>query len=432
MREMLSSRAWFLLLIASGFLVGHAFITAIATYAEMSGANGGPAALSEGLSPLDGFVTPVFSTLSLVTTLLLPFVVIRVVAHERANGAWKLMVQGPATLSQLLYSKIAIVKTAWAIATIPALLALLAWASAGNHLNAAETLSVIGGQALFAWLAIGVAMAAAAVARSEASAAIATLGFTIGTWALDFMGQARGGSVARVAAFTPTAVLSQFERGLVRLGATLIMIVAGLAGAAIAYVFLDMRSDTKQRATRTAAIIFITGVLIFGATRLHNAWDVSENRRNSFTIEDERTLRAIRQPLRVDVHLAAEDPRLADLRVVLGKLSRVLPHVDVHDLGGSGTGLFATPGSGYGEVWYTLGGRKIMTHATAEPVVLGEIYELARLTPPATAADPYNGYPLVARPKFGGILFFVLWPAAVILLMVVTQRSDPRWMDEQK
>jgi hypothetical protein len=178
--------------------------------------------------------------------------------------------------------------------------------------------------------------------------------------------------------------------------------------------------------------VCITAVLVFAATRAHNAWDVSENRRNSFTIEDEHTLRAIHQPLRVDVHLAAEDPRLADLRVVLDKLSRILPDVDVQYVGGSGTGLFAAPGSGYGEVWYMLGDRKVMTHATAEPVVLDEIYELARLTPPTHPADAYNGYPLVARPKFGGILFFVLWPVAVIVLMIGAQRSGTRWLNEQR
>src|SRR5579863_6663498 len=88
-RELMSSRALWLLLAMIGALVAHAFITAVETYAEMSGANGGPAALAQGLSPLDGIVVPTLGAYGLAVTLLLPFVVIRLVAGEKQNGALK-------------------------------------------------------------------------------------------------------------------------------------------------------------------------------------------------------------------------------------------------------------------------------------------------------------------------------------------------------
>src|ERR1017187_901540 len=46
-RELLASRAFWLLLVMIGPLVGHSFITAVDTYAEASGAGGGPAALAQ-------------------------------------------------------------------------------------------------------------------------------------------------------------------------------------------------------------------------------------------------------------------------------------------------------------------------------------------------------------------------------------------------
>jgi len=58
LRELAASRAYWLLLIVVAALVGHAFITATDLYAEASGAAGGPAALSQGLSPLEGIVVP--------------------------------------------------------------------------------------------------------------------------------------------------------------------------------------------------------------------------------------------------------------------------------------------------------------------------------------------------------------------------------------
>ena len=65
-RELLLSRAFGLLLVAVGLLVGHAFITAVETYAEMSGAGGGASALPQGLSPLDGILVPTFGSYDLL------------------------------------------------------------------------------------------------------------------------------------------------------------------------------------------------------------------------------------------------------------------------------------------------------------------------------------------------------------------------------
>ena len=52
--------------------------------------------------------------------------------------------------------------------------------------------------------------------------------------------------------------------------------------------------------------------MMFGAVRLRTSWDLSENRRNSFLPADETALRQIREPLRITVILAPEDPRLTD------------------------------------------------------------------------------------------------------------------------
>ena len=59
-RELMASRAYWLLLLMIGPLVGHSFITAVDLYAEASGIGGGPAALSQGLTPLDGMLMPTF------------------------------------------------------------------------------------------------------------------------------------------------------------------------------------------------------------------------------------------------------------------------------------------------------------------------------------------------------------------------------------
>jgi ABC-type transport system involved in multi-copper enzyme maturation permease subunit len=416
-RELLASRSFWLLLAGAGLLAGHAFSTAVATYSEMSGTDGGPAALRAGLNPLDGIVIPTLGVLTLIATLLLPFIVIRMIARERANGSWKLLVQGPASLTTLLLSKVLVIIAAWLAAWIPMIIALCMWRASGNHLHAPEVLSVMLGHFVFAWLTIGVAACAAALSTSESSAAIAALGFTIGTWALDFIGAARGGAAARIAAYTPTSILRSFERGLIRTDALVVMLAIGLAGLLIAAVSLNLRASVRLRVARSLGVLAVLVPVVVGASLMRGASDVSEDRRNSFSPADERALRAIPGPLHVSVHLAAEDPRLADLRInVLDKLQRLLPSMKVTYAGGAGTGMFARPGEGYGETWYEIGGRRAMTHSTAEPIVLDVLYHLSGIAPPAQSQDGYPGYPLVGHPRGVRVVFYAVWPMIVAAL----------------
>src|SRR5215471_19220666 len=64
-RELMASRAWWLLLLLIGPLAGYSFLTAAGLYAEASGIGGGPSALAQGLSPLDGILVPSFGAYDL-------------------------------------------------------------------------------------------------------------------------------------------------------------------------------------------------------------------------------------------------------------------------------------------------------------------------------------------------------------------------------
>src|ERR1700704_325191 len=102
LRELFASRAYWILLVIIGPLVGHGFISAVNLYAEASGIAGGPAALSQGLTTLDGILVPTFGAYDLAATLLFPFVAIRLIASEKESGAWKLLLQSPAGIVEML------------------------------------------------------------------------------------------------------------------------------------------------------------------------------------------------------------------------------------------------------------------------------------------------------------------------------------------
>jgi ABC-2 type transport system permease protein len=414
---MIESRAYWLLLVIIGPLAGHGFITAVDLYAEASGIGGGPAALPQGLTPLDGILVPTFGAYDLAVTLLFPFVAIRLIAAEKESGALKLLLQFPASLGSTLAAKGLVLMAVWLLAWLPGLLAIALWKYYGGHLYAPETLNLLLGHLLRMTLSGGVAVAAAALAESAASAAIVTLGFTLGTWALDFIASGRGGWLQEVAAYTPTAALRVFEQGLLRLSTVIVILALSLGGFAVAAVWLRAGRGWRYRALATSAVVVILAAVVSVGSQLRPSWDLSENRRNSFSPADEAALRQINQPLRVTVYLSPEDPRLMDLeRSILSKLRRVLPRVDVDYAAASVSGLFESAEDHYGEIWYEVGGRKAMSRSTTEPIVLEQLYELAEVSPPAQAGEAgeegggFAGYPLAARPAGAPWIFYAAWP----------------------
>src|SRR5262245_19444971 len=401
-----------------GPLVGHAFATAVSLYGEASGAGGGPAALSQGLSPLDGLVVPTFGAYAIAAMLLFPFVAIRAVAAEKESGALALLVQSRADLGSMVAVKFVVLLAAWILAWIPGLVALAMWRASGGHLYAPEVATVLAGHALRGALVIALGFAAAALTDGAASAAVLTLAVTLGTWALDFIGQVRGGVAMSLARFTPDSVIRVFEHGELRLDLVLATAALTLVLLALTAAWLRPARSLSWRLGTSALLVAAAALGCVSAVRARASWDASEDRRSSFAVADERMLGKIRQPLSVTVHLAPDDPRLADLeRGVLRKLRRTLASVHVDYAARSATGLFEGSAEHYGEVWYRLGGREAMTRSTTVPIVLETIYGLAGLTPSTVAeGDAYPGYPHVAHIRFEGLLFYGLWPVGVLLV----------------
>jgi len=120
----------------------------------------------------------------------------------------------------------------------------------------------------------------------------------------------------------------------------------------------------------------------------------------------------------VTIYLAAEDPRLMDLdRSILSKLQRVLPRVEIEYATEGRTGLFSGATDHYGEIWYELDGRKVMSRSTTEPIVLDTLFKLARIQAPVPSEEGgFPGHPLAVRPTGAPWIFYLLWPLAMALL----------------
>lgn len=416
-------------------LTGYSYIQAVGLYAEASRSAFKVPELARGLSPLDGIVVPTLGALYLAATFLLPFIAIRTIGAEKQQGTLKLLVQLPYSTGALVAAKVFAVVVAWAILLLPALVALGFWRAAGGHLSGAEVLNVVLGHALYACVVAGFALAAAAITRSPANAAIVVLALTLGGWVLDFAAVGEDGLLKSLSGLSLTSVLRTFERGIFSLTALLGSLLVGLTGAAIAGAWLHPGRDLLRKAGLSTAIIAAAAAMLAGFTQLHMFHDFTEDRRNSFSVADEAALRALKGDLTVTVYLAPTDPRLYDLeRSVLGKLRRTMRHMDVdYAHGESNHALAASGNDRYGQVVYYYRERddgrrrahgyiKGFSRSTNEEEILPLIFSLAHTQrPPPQAPVLYSGYPLVAATQGAALAFYWLMPAAVLVLWAISR-----------
>jgi hypothetical protein len=422
-RELLASRAWWVLLLVMGPLVGFAFISSVRTYAEASGLNGTAVGVGEAFSPLVGIWAPTFSACELAAVFLLPFVAIRVVSGDRQSGALKLELQHRMPATARIAAKAIVLLAGWILASLPVAAAIVLWASYGGSIYTPELVTVAAGHVMNAGLTIGIAAATAAMTEHPSTAAILTLSVTVGTWILNFIAAVQGGVWERLASYTPTTMVADFQHGLIRSDVVTAAVALTLLGLGFAAVWTRLGIPVRRRVAESIAATAAALLVIVAGTATTRSWDTSESRLNSFSRSDEAALRSIPGRLSMEVHLAPEDPRRVDLdRRVVAKLRRVLPDLHIRYESATSIGLFEQTSAGYGEIWYDIDGKKAMSRAVTAEAVLETVYSLAGVSPVGEGGDVFRGHPLMARPAKAAALFYGVWPALVASAAIAMRR----------
>jgi ABC-type transport system involved in multi-copper enzyme maturation permease subunit len=392
----------------------YSLIQAISLYAEASGPALVTTQMASGLNPFDGVIVPTYGSIYLALTLLFPFVAIRSLSSDKDSGALTLLLQTPLPPSALLASKVGVLFLTLFLAELPGLFALLLWRLFGGHLYVPEILCLLLGHFLYGLLIIAISLFAATISESASTAALLALACTLGSWVLDF---AAGGNswLTRISGFSLTAALKPFEQGLIawNVVAGIVVAVAGLL--ALTLIWWHPGRPLSFKLSWSAAVL-VGGIVCFSLSHfLARSVDLTEDQRHSFSPEVSAKLGLIREPVRVTVYLAAEDPRLMDFdRAVLKKLLRVLPRTEILNREASQSAVFKTgEDPNYGLIVYEIGARRAESRSTSPEEVLPLLFSLAGVDPPASEnVMNYPGYPLVV--KLGSCwdpFLYALWPA---------------------
>lgn len=417
LREIVSGRALWTMLLILCPLVGYGFWQAVVLYGEASAAARDAPVLASGLSPLDGVLVPTFGALYVAVTFLFPFVAIRSLGREKETGALRLLLQLPYQVPTLIAAKMAAIFGAWLVVLIPTASAVVIWAMLGGHLYVPETANLVLGHLLYGLLVGAIALFAASISESSATAAIVALAFTIGSWVLDFALAGQPGALEWLSRLSLTQTLRTFEQGLLSPGLLLGVIAATCGFAALSAVWLHPGAPLRTKVLRSIACLAAVAAVLALATQVRTSIDLTEDRRNSFPAADQRVLAGLREPLLVTVRLASEDPRYVDLRRnVLAKLERALPDVSIR-LATSGQSVVGSSSDeAYGEIEYSYAGRADKSRSTSPREILPLLYALAgKPTPPPGTGEEYPGYPLVADGRWTLPWFLVGLPLLIVI-----------------
>jgi hypothetical protein len=273
------------------------------------------------------------------------------------------------------------------------------------------------GQLLYGLLIGAVALFAASITESSATAAIVTLAFTVGSWVLDFTIAGRPGWLEWFAHLSLTQVIRTFEQGLLSIGLIAGVAVAICGFAALAAIWLPPGVAIREKLMRSAVCVGAAAVALLLVSQFKTSIDVTEDRRNSFALADTKQLARLAEPLTIAVHLAAEDPRYIDLqRNVLAKLERTMPHVFIRLATARQTFASSAGDEAYGEIEYRYGTRQDTSRSTSPREILPLIYGLASVSPPVPIPSAeFPGYPLVTDGTLSLLWFLAVLPILVVL-----------------
>ncbi len=395
-RGLFGATALWLMLIILSLLLGFSFVQAVKLFSQASRTALSYPALAAGLNPLEGIFIPTFGAYYLVETLLLPFVIIRLIGRDQQNGTLKLLLQLPLSPISLNLIKLTALAGVWLLILLPGISSIIIWHSLGGAIYLPEILCLLLGHSLYALLIVTIAMLATAVSKSLPTAAMLCLALTLGSWVMDFSATG-GGWLGELGRWSFTTRLRQFENGLLASDSLVYFLSLSLLFFVSASIWIHPGRSFWHKLKTLCGTCLIFILLISAALLNPSYLDLSANHKHSFNPADARALARMQKPLKITIHLNREDGRFYDFeQEILAKLRRIVPRLEVVFIKTGGTGLFgAAEDENYGLIEYDYAGRHEQSYSNSSQEILPLLHKLAGQTVKPDDILKYSGHPLV-------------------------------------
>jgi hypothetical protein len=384
----------------AALLVGHGFVLALDLYAAASRSALDHVLMQRELDPLAGIIRPTLGGLHLAVALLVPVVAARGLGIEKERHGYGALALRVCGTDRVVAAKLCAAGAAALAMLLPPLACIALFAAIGGHVDAIETAIAISGHALHALVVASASVAAAAGTRTVAQATTLGISMSLASWAID-AGEGFA-ALAWMVSFSSLSMggrLAPFEQGIVAVGS--LGWLLALVGLFVALAFVLARiGPARRRAAEAIAVVAIGLSLVALLGGIRPAYDWSETRRASLPPAAVRSLRAMPQPIAIELWLDHDDGRRVQVeRDVLAKLRLARPDVRIEaPLDDRELATIAERDEDYGRIVIRVGEVERQTRSTSRKEITTLVFEAAGLPLPEWAQSSYPGYPLVVEP----------------------------------
>ncbi|MFZ5893653.1 MAG: hypothetical protein ACOY0T_21500 [Myxococcota bacterium] len=393
----LRARVTWLVAAISALLVGHSFVLAIDLYSASSRSAFASLLQTREMDPLAGVVRPTLGGVGLAIALLAPLIAARPLAIEKERRSYGALCLAAGSTTRVIVQKSLAGLLAGAPLLISPALLFALFRAAGGHIDPIETAVALGGEGLHLLLVTVISVAAAAWTQSFAQAVTVGVLASLTSWAIDASeGFAALAWLGGAADWSIERYLLPFQRGVVSLRA-----VGWLLGASASAFVLALVGGSfvnpKRKLVLASGIVWVSLLTLIGLAQVHRGFDWSEQRRASLPPAIVNGLRAIADPIQLDVTLDRDDSRrrqleadtLAKLRLARPDLQIFMPLDDARDV------TEAARDPEYGRIRVQVGSESRETRSTSRRELVTLIFEASGRSLPAWEQPVYPGFPTV-------------------------------------
>ena len=419
----LGARVTWLVAALSALLVGHGFVLALDIYSATSRSAAGQIVTQRGLDPLAGIVRPTLGGLYLAVALLLPVIAARGLAIEKERGGFAALALRAGGTARVIAAKLVAALVAGALVAAAPIVLLAAFALAGGHLDAPETIVALAGHVLDIAVVACAAVAAAAATRTFAQAAVIGIVVSLLSWAIDASDELPAlGWMSSLSWASLGKRLHPFELGIVQLGSLAWLVVLAAAAAGLAFA---LAAIPRRRAV-AAAIAVAALPLLWSLGHVQRGYDWSEQRRQSLPPAVVEALHAIPEPITLEVWLDRDDGLRWQLeRDAFPKLVLARSDLEVATPLDAGDRVLARDAD-YGRIVIRVGTATRETRRATTTELATLIFETAGRPIPDFTEPSYDGYPFVAagatRTILGALAYLVLPATFLVVGFYLTRR----------
>ena len=400
-RDLLLSRAAFVLYLLTCITIGYSFFTAASLYSTASMSAVDNPLYATGFEPVPGVFTPTVGGLFIVFSLFLPFVLISRVTLEQQHNTLAVLLQVPYSWGQIVAAKL--LAATLFITTLLGLMlpAAVIWIIWGGHLPLAEFTLLAAGYLLYGFFVVSVSFFAASCFPDTARASITAICLIMASWLLDFGRDMNVSPLITVAAnASVTQALKQIEGGILAIRTVLYLMILSLTLCVSGYWLL--RFDLRGKWRYLLATMLACSAITTASWFLYQSHDLTESRRNSFPPHIVKSLQSL-PDLAVSIYLEKTDTRYKDYqKSFLEKLLLVRNDVQVTFITGEKLK------EQYGKFIYRIGNKEDTTFSNSTGEIFPLLFSIADIKPEATPEQPhYPGYPLVVSSQRQSLVIWI-------------------------